>query len=219
MSFWVIIGNEALILSHYAIVPGLAISIAKGYIPEAGSILAMTLVSTLYHLCQAGNVCALPFTVLQTSDHFFVYSTLVWLVLFFSDATVNWRYVAFILIQAVLLPMILYFMNAVWLSGVAIGLPVIVGFVFIALMRKWPKYDLRDLIPGILLLGIGIFFHIYGGDPGTTNYAWAHSIWHVTSMLSIYFILESKDDKFWLSKLINYSKKKKNKKIDGVHVV
>lgn len=212
--FWQNIGNEALVISHYAIVPSIAVAVAKGFVAEAGMLLAMTLVSTVYHLCQAGYACALEFSVLQISDHFFVYSTLSWLILFFTDSRLMWRFVAFILIQGVLLPMIISFVHEMWMIGVAIGLPAIAGIFYLIIMRRTPMLDLLDLSFAVVLLGIGIFFHLYAGDPGTVNYAWAHSLWHVFCMLSIYFLFEAKDNTFWVSKLalwFRYKPKKTEK--------
>lgn len=182
--------------------PGLALAWAKGYLTEFGMMLAMTSVSTVYHFCQSGIYCLLPFTSLQTSDHFFVYSTLVWLILFFTDARMEWRFLAFVLMQGMLLPMIIVYIHQSWLVSVAIGVPSMVGLVYIMLVGKMPKCDWRDMIFSVVLIGVGLFFHIFAGDPGTTNYDWAHTLWHIACMLSIYFLLDSKDSIFWLRKFI-----------------
>lgn len=211
--FWETIGNEALLISHYAIVPAIALATAKGFIAEAGMLLAMALVSTVYHFCQVGFGCALSFDVLQTCDHFFVYSTLSWLILFFTDSRLTWRFVAFILIQGILLPLIISFVHELWMIGVAVGIPAIVGILYLTLMRKRPRLDLLDLSFGVALLGLGIFFHLYAGEPGSENYAWSHSLWHVTCMLAIYFLFEAKDDTFWISKLAKWVKSRRKEQL------
>ena len=208
--FWTIAGNQALILSHYSIVPAIAIGFAKGYVAEVGSLLAMTLVSTMYHLCQAGNVCALPFSVLQIADHFFVYSTLTWLILFFTDAKISWRFVAFMLIQGLLLPMIISYIHEAWLVAIAVLLPAGVGVFYIILMGRSPRYSYVDLGFSIGMIIIGVAFHLFAGDPGSTYYAWLHSVWHVACMLSIYFLFESKDDKIWYNKLYSWCSRRRD---------
>lgn len=189
-----------LVTSNLALLPAIIYSLKRKLYPEAALFISLALVSTAYHYCQSGVVCVFSFKALQTTDHFFVYSAMIWLVLYFVDLKLVPKYMIFILLQMGLLPSIIDYINEGWiLSAVVISVIVIIGgFIIIAILRGFPKCDILDLFTAVLLIGGGFFFHVYAGSPGDKNYAWSHAIWHIMSMLAIFFILEVKDGiSFW----------------------
>jgi hypothetical protein len=202
-------GNVLLVLSHFAIAPALALSAARRLWPEFFVLSAMTVVSTLYHLCQTGAGCVMPFSVMQTSDHFFVYSALAWLTFYFTDAKLIHRFKAFVVYQAFLVPFTLNYMHSWWIIMAAVGLSSILALALILLyVKRLPACDWKDLVIAVALIGSGATLHVYGGDPGTKKYTWSHTVWHVAAMLAIYWLLELKDEKAWCYKMWDLMKKR-----------
>jgi len=199
------IAGYFLVLSNAAIAPALFVAIKRKLYPEAAVLFTLAMVSSPYHFCQIGAVCVFPFESVQLSDHFFVYSSLLWMSLYFSDTTLEERFCMFFMLQGLLLPSVIryvstnsWLLSAVVIGGAAISALFVMGFMH----RRAPKFGVADLIASAMFIGVGLFFHIYAGEPGGDNYGWAHSLWHCFVMVAIYFVLESKRKNSWLRRTV-----------------
>jgi hypothetical protein len=192
------------VLSNLALLPAVAVSFYYQLFAEAIVLIVLLFVSSVYHLCQSGFVCFYSFAALQISDHFYVYSTLVWITLYFVGVNLQIRFIFFFIIQAALLPAVIVYMHSWILAGVLIASLVIIALVILGFFVKdFPSIDLLDIFVVFLLLGGGFSLHVYAGDPGTSKYATSHSIWHVLSMLSIFFVIEAKVGNSMVSRAID----------------
>lgn len=209
----------SLIVSNIGLIPAIAVSILYGLYAEAAVFIVVCFTSTVYHICQAGFYCVYSFKTMQTSDHFFVFGLLVWTALFFIGLRLQTRFVIFIFVQSLLLPAVMQYLESWWIGGILLAFLLLVSLSMLSYFTKLiPKLDLLDVFITIILIGGGFFFHIYAGEPGDKRYWWAHSIWHVLGMLSVYFIIEMKAGKGRLNEFLTYyrgdqlNKEKEDKK-------
>lgn len=138
-------------------------------------------------------MCFYSFFALQVADHFYVYSTLIWITLYFIGVNLQIRFIFFFVIQAALLPAVMIYMHSWILTGVLVASLVVLALVVLGFfVKNFPVVDWFDIMVVFLLLGGGFGLHVYAGDPGTSKYATSHSMWHVLSMLSIFFVIEAK---------------------------
>jgi hypothetical protein len=185
-----------LILSNIGIVPAISLAITYDLIPEAAIYSVVCFISTVYHICQADFYCVYSFRALQTSDHFFVFGLLIWTTLYFIGLDLTTKFTVFIIIQGLLLPAVIDFLESWWIGGVLLAFLLIFSlFVLSKFTKKIHKPSLVDFMTATVLIGGGFFFHLYAGEPGANRYWWAHSIWHLLGMLSLYFIIQMKSGK------------------------
>lgn len=196
------IGGLALVLSNLALVPAILHSIWMFYMTEAFVLSVLMFVSSFYHCCQTDFFCLTSLTSLRVCDHFFVYTTLIWVTMFFLEMHLTVRLIVLILIQPFLLPVLIDDIGSWWIAiGLVITLTIFSIIYMVVVLERFPKFDILDLISAAILIGVGLFFHIWSGDPGSSRYTWAHSIWHLFVMLGIFFVLELKDGKDYYIKL------------------
>lgn len=185
-----------LVLSNVAIVPAIAYAYWRRLFPETAVLCAVLAASTAFHVCQVGWFCfGVGVDALQVTDHFMVYSALVWFSLYFAGASERARTSITIAAMAVILPVIVAFIGS-WMSGaviVAIVLVLTVAtlmYVF-SVHGDGPAVAWGAFIVALGLLGLGVLLHVFGGDFGDENWKYpvAHSVWHVLSMLSLYYVL------------------------------
>ncbi len=211
-----------LVISNIALLPAIIYAFYLKLIPETSIISVVFIISTVYHLCQAGFICLLTidFVTFQFSDHFFVYSLLVWIVLYAIGLPLEFRFAIFIWIQALLFPLLLEFKNTWWFGGFIIGFIVLITVLLLSLIiRAIPRINIFSLIAAVILLGIGFALHLIGGDPTPPShdqqhlkneeddinhkYVWLHSLWHIFSMLAIYYVLDLKYGKSLFAQAIS----------------
>lgn len=195
----------ALILSNLFIIPAVASAIRHKLYAMAMVLGVMWYKSSEYHLCQADIACTFPFDVLQITDHFFVYNTLIWVSLYLIQVSFEARFILFALSQAIILPFVMTSLHNWWLGG---GIVVGLLFLFVASLILWfrwkPKTSFIDLFVSLGLIGAGLYFHIDGGEPGETKYPLYHSIWHAFAMVSIFLAIELTEGKGAIRGLIKY---------------
>ena len=202
----------ALVLSNLALVPAIYLAFKYRLLPEANLMLVVFVGSILYHLCQVNFVCVLEleFKTLQLMDNFFVYSLLTWIILWFIGLKLEERFIVFVWFQLFQLPLILDFVNTWWLASLFIIFLVFVTvFLVLLVLKQMPQFHRGVFFFGLLLVLVGFGFHIIGGEPSqpkntvtpeVEHYAIYHSIWHIFSMLGIYFAIDLKQGKSWLAK-------------------
>ncbi len=151
----------ALVLSHVALFPAILYSYWRRLFVETALLIAVLVASTAFHVCQVGWFCfGLDLHALQLSDHFMVYTALLWFALYFAGAAERARTAITIAAMAIVLPVIATFIGS-WMSGA-----IIVAMV---------------LVLATLVLVGGYFAH--GGPP----IAWGSLLF---AMLSLFYILD-----------------------------
>ena len=109
----------------------------------------------------------------------------------------------FIMLEGFLLPgIMIYIQDSVWVLIVVVGVLVLMSFfVVLLLTRGIFVFDRYDILFAVVLLAAGIVCHSLAGEPALdAKYGIYHSFSHIFLMLSIFFILESKDGKDWIKK-------------------
>ncbi len=188
-----------LVLTNLALVPALFYSARRWLFAELAILSVVFLASSAYHLCQAGFVCLLDvgFSAFQLSDHFWVFSALLWVVLFFAGLGLEYRFVILVLSQLLLLLLILEFGHDSWFSAVVIGGIVLIAFLLLVFVgRAVPDVSIANLVVALLLVGGGFVLFLLAGDPphdrdpGDPSYGPFHAGWHVLIMLAVYPALD-----------------------------
>ncbi len=218
-------------LSNLALLPAILYARRLGLVPEAAILGAVLVVSSAYHLCQAGFVCILDidFVTFQRHDHFTVYAALVWMTLYLVGISLPHRFAIFIWIQVLLFPLVTEFMSAWWASGLVVGVTVVVAVILLVLVvRGFPNFNIPAVVAAVVLVAVGFALHVAGGDPtppGETTgadgsdltnhpYAWLHSAWHIFVMIALYYVIDFRHGQ----SLIAYLFRKKSKSVDDTDV-
>jgi hypothetical protein len=197
----------ALIVSNIALFPVIALASYKKVYTLACFFSCLFCASSIYHVCQANFYCFTTFHNHQVIDHFFVYSTFIWTLFYFLKMSLELSICILIVFQLILILCIMKWIESWALAGIIMGTLLILTIV-ILLIYGPPKFDKIDLICALILIGIGFFLHVWAGDPGDSRYPFSHSLWHVLAMLSGYFVIEIRDGKSVLYKLLHKDKNK-----------
>jgi hypothetical protein len=154
------------------------------------------LASSAFHICQVGWFCfGLQLHALQLTDHFMVYTALLWFSLYFAGTPERVRMSITLSTMAVTLPVIASFIGS-WLSGaIVVAITLVVTslmFIIVFVLRGGPRVAWPSLLVALLLLAIGVVLHVVGGDYGPDNWVYpaAHSVWHIMAMLSLFWIID-----------------------------
>jgi hypothetical protein len=157
-----------------------------------------------FHICQVGWFCfGLQLHALQLTDHFMVYTALLWFSLYFaSEGTFategtaeRLRMSITLSTMAVTLPVIASFIGT-WMSGaIVVAITIVLTalmFSFVFILRGAPRFAWPSLFVALLLLAAGVVLHVFGGDYGPDNWVYpaAHSVWHIMAMLSLFWIID-----------------------------
>ncbi len=227
-----VLEGVALVASNLALVPAVYYAVRWHLIPEVAVLAVVLAVSTFYHLCQAGFVCALGigFRTFQLADHFFVYGGLLWVVLFFLGLRLRFRFSILIVAQAFAFPLLVEFSHRWWFSLLVIAVVTVVALLLIAFSAA----DVRDFsaanfVAAAVLVLAGFALHLLAGDPpepdgdrsNAARYAWLHSLWHVLAMLAVYYALDLRRKVGWLARAVEGARRAKRAppKLAGVTVV
>jgi hypothetical protein len=185
-----------LVVSNLAIAPAIVYAFALRLIPETALLVSVFVASTAFHVCQVGWFCfGVGVRDLQVADHFMVYTALVWFTLYFCGVAERPRTGITIGLFPLLIVVIGHFTGTMVDGAVVVALTVAIALV--ALTCAFHNYGGLPIEWGAFavatsLLAAGVFLHVYGGDFGDDDNAYypiAHSVWHVLSMLSLFYIL------------------------------
>lgn len=181
-----------LVLSNLAILPALLYSIQYKLIPELTILFIVFVISSFYHLCQTEFYCIIPdFKTHQTADHFFVFTALIWVILYAFAIPLKYRISLTFIFQALILLPLIFYVNLDWLSALFIGFIItILIFIFALITQQFPKFNIYNFLIVFILITVGLILHVIGGDTSSSFYSWTHSAWHIFSMLAIYFALD-----------------------------
>lgn len=186
----------ALVLSHVALFPAILYAYWRRLFVETSLLIAVLVASVAFHVCQVGWFCfGLDLHALQLTDHFMVYTALLWFSLYFVGAAERVRTAVTIAAMAIVLPVIATFIGS-WMSGAIIVALVLVIATLVLLgvyfAHGGPPIAWASLLVAMVLLGAGVVLHVIGGDFGPDNWKYpvAHSLWHVLAMLALFYILD-----------------------------
>lgn len=197
-----------MVSSNAALIPAIAYATRWGLLPEAAILSVVLVVSSLYHMCQAEFVCVLGISLFtfQLQDHFWVYSSIIWIALYFVGLDVRVRFAVFVWVQTLIFPLVLEFIKMWWFGGLVIGIVIVIVVILLTLVvRGIPRFNVVDMIAAVVLVAVGFALHLLGGDPievvvdgvtgertvtGDDDYPVYHTLWHVFVMVSIYYILD-----------------------------
>jgi len=181
-----------LVLSNFALVPVIARLLRKHDWATASNYVGILLVSSLYHMCRAGVVCLFEYKLHRIADYLFVYRALVWT---FASLVArpgvfgrNRSHVARASFHfAVMVPVTLVLLGADHTSH---WIPII-GFVFplavaTAVTATYRVPFVNDWTWGTLALALFAVGGALGFALPNREYKWAHTLWHVFVMLSMY---------------------------------
>jgi hypothetical protein len=193
MSVPVAVG-AALVLSHLAALPALIYLGVRQRLNETVILSITVLTSVLYHMCQVEWACfGLDLHALQISDHFMVFFSLIWFLLYAAGSSERVRTAVSIAVMGVSLPVIISHIDT-WFAGIAVTslavLAFVVTFAAYARVRKGVRVEWRAFTLSIVLISVGVSIHVFAGDfgPDNTVYPIAHTVWHVLAFLSLYYI-------------------------------
>lgn len=186
-------GAAALVLSHLAAVPA-AVFLVRRHAWTTLTVLSVAvIISTTYHMCQVGWMCfgSTP-AAFQISDHFTVYFSITWFLLWGSGAPERVVMSATIAITGLALPLIVSDPDN-WLSGIIVISAAAFGFLICysiyTRIRGESTVNWLPLVAALIMIGAGSVFHVMAGDfgEGNTLYPIAHTIWHVFALIALYF--------------------------------
>lgn len=183
-----------LVLTNLILWIAIVYDVWKAHFTEATVIFLLFLASTLYHMCQGGWWCASSLWEGQATDHVFVYATIAWIFLTFWVLTPDIRFSLFL----VIIFLTILFISEATDSFVFLAF-FIWFFVLFALFRvvgvgePIRRYDIALIVVAGLLVGAGFALHLVGDSADSSQYWWAHSLWHVFAMLGIFVVILIRD--------------------------
>lgn len=186
----------ALVLSHVFLLPALYLTWKRRLAPEASLIVGVLIASTLFHMCQVELFCFwLDLHALQLTDHFMVYTALLWFSLYAIKGVGKRLRISIVFaVMAIELPIIATYMGKLVDGAIVIAATIIITtVVFLSVWhrRGRPKFNWSELLVAVLAIGIGVVLHVVGGDYGENwLYPAAHTAWHITAMTALYYFVK-----------------------------
>jgi len=171
----------------------------------AAALLTTMLASIAYHGCRAGFFCEYRFRDHQITDHIFVFLTLIYVASrlavrrSFFPRNVRLEYPEILLTArvafffAIVLPTVManmYNPESPLAALFGFGVPIAVVILGACVSGERLFYDVKFGLIGSGLFLVSVAF--YACAPHSW-YQWSHSIWHLLSMLSVYFIIFAAD--------------------------
>jgi len=186
-----VVGGVFLVLTNLVLVPAIAIALWIGRdLVTATVLFLMFVVSTLYHVCEAGWWCLATCDTQQAADHIMVYTLVFWIFLVGSTRA---RDVQFALLLINVASLVLFV--AVTTQTSFFGLLYVLFFIawviveYVGFGIPPRPYGIGLVLIAIALAAVGLAPFFVGGDPGDANYWWTHSLWHFFVILAVIFLL------------------------------
>ena len=191
------------IVSNLAMLVSISWAAKRFLVFEAMVLGNVFLWSTLYHICDGFDLCALKFGVLSMFDHFFatyVFSVLSVYAMDIRDGRVR------TLLNVVLGELILVTLLSEGYQNTVLG--ILVAASALSVLCAWairgvPRYyDWMDFGASLVLTGTGLVLFTFLSSTRSTYWLY-HSLWHVCVMIGAYFFLEIKNRKRSLLVLVD----------------
>lgn len=127
-----------------------------------------------------------------------VYVALIWFAMYFADIPERTRAAVTFFLLPVLLLLVSKHLNEMIVTIVVVSivvLMIILGVEYAWFSRGIFEVQWSALLVSVLFLAAGVVLHLVGGDykNGEGIYPLYHSFWHVLAMISLFFILGSRD--------------------------
>jgi hypothetical protein len=184
-SFWD--GNDfdgfLLVFSNVALVPVIVYLALCRDVVTPVLLINTIIASSCYHACRAGFFCETLYDFHVTWDYISVYIPITWMITYLGIHNPQLHIFAFFLSLLITIPFVLSSFNRAFLPLVGIGVPIVISFNH-AMLRKhrmfynWPF----AIATFILAITAGAFMFAFPHS----DYGWAHSLWHLFSMLSAF---------------------------------
>ena len=188
-----------LVLSNFALLPVVTRLLRRRDWATAANYLGVLLVSSLYHGCRAGFLCPGDYKMLRIADYLFVYRSVVW-----SFAALVARPRIFGLERShvmrgafyfsVMVPMTLILLTcehtSPWVPFTGFIFPLAVAA---AVTNAYRQPFINDWVWGTLGLALFSGGGVLGFALPSRDYNWAHWMWHVFVMLSMYCFERAKE--------------------------
>lgn len=191
-----------LILSNLAAIPAVVYAIYLWLLPEAAILGVAATISTMYHICQTGYGCIVrstcpgthSYSTMQSSDEFFVFTALIWFIMYFFQVRQNYRAATIFIAQAIIfLPVVVQFEVFIFLGSVAgaVALLACIAVVLFLRGRMFEFYMVGALV-ALVLLVVAFTLFVVAGEPGTEKYTYLHSTWHILVFFAAFFVIDIK---------------------------
>lgn len=178
-----------LVLSNLLLLPTIALSLIEIYIIDFYYLMGLFSVSSVYHLCQADFYCIGPLENLQQADHVTVWSTLFWLYLTTLDFDIRTLVGIQVGVERFFVVFSFLFVDTS-IFPITFLVAGVCGYIIKIFVFKIPilKYDILFGAVGLLLFGVGLWFHLTAGPIRGREYAWKHLIWHILVFIAAFFL-------------------------------
>ena len=196
-------GGYLLVLSNLALVPSIVALAYRRDLVGSAILLGTFYASVAYHTCRAFGICLMPLGEHVISDYIFVYRAIVYVVvsmpfrplLAWQDAQI--LFTLFFLLVDPIYFLVLARASHYWQPLIGLALPFFIVYLYTRFEapyrptgkpRKFfakPRFAVYAFVLGIMA---GLFMY---GLPNR-YYAWAHTLWHVFSMLGTYFLIRAR---------------------------
>lgn len=182
-SFWDdnVLNSLLLVISNIALVPAILFLVLQREVITSLLLIWTIIFSSFYHSCRAGAFCLFKYEQHVLGDYLSVYISINWMLTFLGirDPLLHTFafFFSFMVTLLVILSESIYFL----LPIVGVGLPLTIAISHSCLRKHRMFYSWPWAIATFVLAGLaGVFMFFMPHD----DYGWAHSLWHLFSMLS-----------------------------------
>ena len=182
-SFWDgdVVHGVLLVISNAALIPAILYLAFKRDVITSLLLIGTFVSSSMYHSCRSGIFCPFRYELHKIADYLSVYMSITWMLTMLGIRNMTLHVFAFFFCYIITQFFVLGEASQMLLPVVGIGLPAVVSLVHAHLKHKTMFYRKGWSIATFILAGLaGIFMFVMPDR----HYGWAHSIWHVFSMLS-----------------------------------
>lgn len=199
-------GGFMLVVTNFILAPSIYLFIRWNRFDVAGVLFLMCIISSAYHICRAGFECQMKYRNSQVADHLCVYISLLWIVSYgivrkeWFPIHVSSEYILriqagiFFMMFIPILGLVLENPESIWVQVFGFVMPAVIVIVSAAITGTRLFYRRLYGWIGVVLFSAGAVF--YAMCP-VQYYDWAHSLWHVLSMLAVPFVQVGFDEHLW----------------------
>lgn len=187
-SFWDgnTVAGSLLVLSNSALVPAIFTAALYGDVVSALLFTNTLVASSFYHLCRAGLLCLFRYEMHKMHDYLSVYIASTWILTKLGIRSLHLHVFTYFFSFLITQFFILGESPTAMLPLVGIGLPTLIVLVHSRIKQTRLFYRTSWTVATFVLAAIGSVFMFALSDAA---YGWAHSLWHVFEMLSVWTYL------------------------------
>lgn len=152
-------------------------------------------VSTMYHMCRAFNLCVFRYTTHRDLDFFFAQFLIIISIMYFIRFSVKYPWVkpGLIMFGAIIIVVLqtLFYDEGLVVQALIVVLSFICLVFYWVFIPKFPQYNMSYLIMGLTLTGIATMLYSY--QSMTISFygsrAYIHGTWHMTAAFGQFFLI------------------------------